>query len=92
MIGSVRLAAGQAVAVVAPQAVAVAATQAMTQAPVVLAGAAVRVVRAEENVRLEVAGVAQASGRLGDRVRVLLGGEQAMVGVVRGVGLVELEP
>ena len=62
--------------------------------PVVLAGAAVRVVRVEAMVRLEMAGVAQESGALGDLVRVRVGAagaERLEDGVVRGDGLVALE-
>ena len=61
--------------------------------PVVVAEMVVRVVRIEDNLRLEMAGVAQGSGGVGDAVRVRVGaaGEERFVeGVIRGEGLVEL--
>ena len=62
--------------------------------PVVAIGAVVRVVRADVNVRLEMAGVAQESGAIGDAVRVRVGSAddaRFVQAVVRGDGLVELE-
>ncbi|ADW69383.1 hypothetical protein [Granulicella tundricola] len=71
--------------------------------PVVMrAGATVRLVRLEANVRLEMPAVAQMNGALGERVRVRVvrsvgdfGGagseEQVLVGVVRGSDVLEME-
>jgi hypothetical protein len=70
---------------------------------IMLAGTSVRVFESSENVRLEMPGVVQASGRLGDRVRVRLvpvtaGGsgdgsatEQFATGIVRSRNVIELE-
>ena len=63
-------------------------------APLVLVGALVHVFKIEQNVRLEMAGVAQQSGGLGDTVKVRVGavGEERLASaVVRGEGLVMLE-
>ena len=57
-------------------------------------GSVVQVVRMEANVRLELVGVAQNSGSLGDAIKVRVGAagaEHFIAAVVRGEGLVELE-
>ncbi len=57
-------------------------------------GSVVQVVQVEANVRLELAGVAQENGALGDAIRVRVGAaglEHFVAAVVRGEGLVELE-
>ena len=57
-------------------------------------GSVVQVVQVEANVRLEVAGVAQESGAMGDAIRVRVGAaglEHFVAAVVRGEGLVEME-
>jgi hypothetical protein len=65
--------------------------------PVVRAGATVRVVELDERVRIEMVGVAQGAGRVGDRVRVrILGpggvGEGRLSdAVVRSADLLEVE-
>ncbi len=67
-----------------------------TETPVLIAGATVQVVRVEQNVRLEMAAVAQRSAGMGERVRLRVvreagEGEEFVEGVVRGAGLVEME-
>lgn len=70
---------------------------------VVRAGAGVRVVRVERSVRIEVAGVAQSAGAVGERIRVQLvpvqrgAGDGAAVpqvvdAVVRSSDVLEMEP
>jgi len=82
-------------------------TRPASQALVMLAGSRVRLVQTSENVQMEMSGVAQGSGAVGDRVRVRLvpvsleggAGEQASwatserfaTGVVRSRDLVEVE-
>lgn len=63
--------------------------------PLVTVGTRVRVVKVEESVRMELTGVAQASGREGEQVavRLLAGGdrEQFVAGTVRRDGSVEMD-
>ena len=76
------------------------AAPAHSKAPLVLGGVEVRLVRLEANSRLEMRGVTQAAGALGDtvRVRVLRVGEdqsaeeRMVLAVVRGADLLEMEP
>ena len=71
--------------------------QLANEKPLLLAGSRVRVVSFEANVRLELLGVTQASGGLGDRVRVRISladatsEEKFVIGLVRGPELVEME-
>ena len=58
---------------------------------VVRAGATVLVVEHTEQVRLEVAGVAGANGRVGERIQVRVGNQQFVSGPVRAGGWVEIE-
>ncbi len=67
------------------------------EAPMVLvAGARVTLVETDDNVRIQMPGVAQGSGVVGDRVRVRLlaltaeGGERFVDGIVRGRDVVEM--
>ncbi len=68
---------------------------AMRSPVVVFAGTRVRVVKVEEVLRMELAGVAQASGREGDWIEVRLMGvderEQFVTGLVRRDGSVEMD-
>lgn len=63
--------------------------------PVVFAGRPVRLLQAEANVRLQMRGISQANGALGEHVRVrmlLESGEERFVnGIARGDGLVEMD-
>ena len=63
--------------------------------PLVTAGSRVRVVKAEESVRMELTGVAQANGREGEQlaVRLLAEGDRELfvVGTVRRDGSVEMD-
>ncbi len=76
------------------------------RALVLLAGARVRLVETSGNVKLEMSGVAQGSGAIGDRVKVRMmpvsgdgtdagtswgGSERFLTGVVRSSELVEVE-
>lgn len=78
------------------------AVQAVTQQQenrkfLVRAGMKVRLVRVEETMRLELEGVAQANGVLGDRVRVKIlspygvGEEKFVTGLIRSSALLEME-
>lgn len=58
---------------------------------VVRAGATVLVVERTDQVRLEVAGVAGANGRVGERIQVRVGNQQLVSGTVRAGGWVEIE-
>ena len=63
--------------------------------PVLFAGRRVRMIRQEAEVRLEVDGVAQANGALGDRVKVRLltsGEERFADGIVLSADLLEMQP
>lgn len=60
----------------------------------VLSGSAVRIVKLEDQVRMELAGVAQEAGALGARIHVRIGSgneEHFVSAIVRGESLVELE-
>lgn len=69
---------------------------ARAEAPVLLAGSRVEVIRVEQNMRLRMEAVAERSAAVGERVRLRVvreAGEDAefVEGVVRGAGLVEME-
>jgi hypothetical protein len=65
-------------------------------APVVRAGDVVRLWRQEDSLRIEMTGVSEENGGLGKTIRIrLLGSDSAerqFVGIVRGVGDVEMQP
>ncbi len=73
-----------------------AAPRAETPAMVLMAGAKVTLIEQDDAVRIEMQGVAQGSGAVGDRVRVRLvsvggdGEERFVDGIVRGRDLVEV--
>ncbi len=72
------------------------ATRSEAAAMVLLAGAKVTLIQRDEAVRIEMQGVAQGSGAVGDRVRVRLlaltadGSERFVDGIVRGSDVVEV--
>jgi flagella basal body P-ring formation protein FlgA len=63
---------------------------------VLVAGSRVTLIQKDELVRIEMQGVAQGSGSVGDRVKVRLltlsedGGEQYAEGIIRGKDVVEM--
>jgi hypothetical protein len=68
-------------------------------APVVRAGETVRLVYQEELVRMEIAGIALASGNPGDKIRVRIihasetqDPDQYLIGIVRGPHFLEMQP
>ena len=66
--------------------------------PVVRAGSEVRLIRTESNARLEMRGVTQANGAVGDRIAVRVlrtsedGAVQMVMAVVRSADVLEMEP